>query len=134
MDLLNRYINSAKGAPSGGKKGQVLKKKSDLDYDYQWENDEKGDLSNFYTKEQVNEIANGKLSKQDKASSVYANDSKGIPSNINYANDVQVNSIMARDGNGNSKIADAVDDEDIVNLRTAKKLINEIPFAEGSEF
>lgn len=134
MDLLNRYINSAKGAPSGGKAGQVLKKKSDLDYDYQWENDEKGDLSNFYTKEQVNEIADGKLPKQNKVSSVYANDSKGTPTNITYANYLLANSIMARDGNGNSKIADAVADEDIVNLRTAKKLINAVPWAEQKEF
>jgi hypothetical protein len=39
MDLLNRYINAVKGAPSGGKSGQVLKKNSDQDYDYSWQDD-----------------------------------------------------------------------------------------------
>ena len=50
--LLNRYINAVKGAPAGGTKGQVLKKVSDKDYDYQWEDDEVRDLTNYYTKEQ----------------------------------------------------------------------------------
>lgn len=50
MELLNRYINAVKGAPSGGLKGQILKKNSDKDYDYSWADDEKGDLSNYYTK------------------------------------------------------------------------------------
>lgn len=42
MDLLNRYINAAQGAPKGGKAGQVLKKNSDKDYDFSWQNDETG--------------------------------------------------------------------------------------------
>ena len=43
MDLLNRYINAVKGAPSGGTKGQVLKKNSDEDYDYSWQDDVVGE-------------------------------------------------------------------------------------------
>lgn len=39
MELLNRYLNAVKGAPSGGLKGQVLKKDSDKDYDYSWQDD-----------------------------------------------------------------------------------------------
>lgn len=42
MELLNRYINSLKGVPSGGKAGQVLKKNSDQDYDYSWQPDDSG--------------------------------------------------------------------------------------------
>lgn len=42
MELLNRYINEASGIPSGGAKGQVLKKASDNDYDATWQDDEKG--------------------------------------------------------------------------------------------
>ena len=55
MELLNRYINSAKGAPSGGVAGQVLKKNSDKDYDYSWQDDEMRDLTNYYTKKQSDE-------------------------------------------------------------------------------
>ena len=42
MELLNRYINEASGLPSGGAKGQVLKKASDEDYDVAWGDEEKG--------------------------------------------------------------------------------------------
>jgi hypothetical protein len=42
MELLNRYINEASGIPSGGAKGQVLKKASDNDFDATWQDDEKG--------------------------------------------------------------------------------------------
>ena len=42
MELLNRYINEASGIPSGGAKGQVLKKASDNDFDAAWQDDEKG--------------------------------------------------------------------------------------------
>ena len=42
MELLNRYINEASGIPSGGSKGQVLKKASDNDFDATWQDDEKG--------------------------------------------------------------------------------------------
>lgn len=56
MDLLNRYINSVKGAPSGGTKGQVLKKQSDADYDYAWENDEMRDLTDYYDKGEIDDM------------------------------------------------------------------------------
>ncbi len=52
MELLNRYINAVKGAPSGGTKGQVLKKNSAEDYDYSWQDDLMRDLTDYYTKEE----------------------------------------------------------------------------------
>lgn len=42
MELLNRYLNAVQGAPSGGLKGQVLKKNSDADFDYSWQDDSVG--------------------------------------------------------------------------------------------
>ena len=44
--------------PVGGKKGQVLKKQSDEDYDTAWEDDNAGsvvDLSDYYTKEEIDD-------------------------------------------------------------------------------
>ena len=55
MDLLNRYLNAIKGAPSGGTKGQVLKKDSDKDYDYSWHDDEMRDLTDYYTKKEADD-------------------------------------------------------------------------------
>ena len=49
MELLNRYINAVKGAPSGGKAGQVLKKNSDKDYDYSWQDITSGNTSSGAT-------------------------------------------------------------------------------------
>lgn len=46
MELLNRYINEASGLPSGGAKGQVLKKASDTDFDVIWQDEEKGAQAN----------------------------------------------------------------------------------------
>lgn len=43
MELINRYINAVRGAPSGGLRGQVLKKNSDKDYDYSWQDDVAGE-------------------------------------------------------------------------------------------
>lgn len=42
MELLNRYINEASGLPSGGTKGQVLKKASGADFDVAWLDEEGG--------------------------------------------------------------------------------------------
>lgn len=44
MDLLNRYVEAAKEIPKGGKRGQVLKKNSDDDYDYSWKDDVIGEI------------------------------------------------------------------------------------------
>ena len=46
MELLNRYIKEASGLPSGGAKGQVLKKASDADFDVAWENEKGGSAVN----------------------------------------------------------------------------------------
>ena len=56
MDLLQKAIQAHTELPVGGKKGQVLKKQSDEDYDTAWEDDNAGsvvDLSDYYTKEEV---------------------------------------------------------------------------------
>lgn len=55
MHLLNLYINAVKGVAPGGRTGQVLKKKSDTDYDYEWADDEMRDLTNYYTIQQSHE-------------------------------------------------------------------------------
>lgn len=47
IELLNEYIKAAQGAPQGGKKGQVLKKNSDEDFDFSWQDDERADLSHY---------------------------------------------------------------------------------------
>lgn len=73
MELLNRYLNAIKGAPSGGLKGQVLKKDSDKDYDYSWQ-DDIGGGGNGVSEDKVVEIVNNylkenppKVSEEDKA-------------------------------------------------------------------
>lgn len=58
MDLLQKAIQAHTELPVGGKKGQVLKKQSDEDYDTAWEDDNAGsvvDLSDYYTKEEIND-------------------------------------------------------------------------------
>ena len=122
MSLLNRYINASKGAPSGGKKGQVLKKKSDLDYDYSWENDEHVDLT------EINEKLNKKVDKSEKANVVYANGSSGEQEVKPFAAEADAGSIMCRDSFGKTKISDASseDEEYAANVRTAKRISREI--------
>jgi hypothetical protein len=56
MDLLQKAIQAHTELPTGGKKGQVLKKQSDDDYDTAWEDDKAGsvvDLSNYYNKGEI---------------------------------------------------------------------------------
>ena len=53
MELLQKAIQAHTELPIGGKTGQILKKKSNNDYDTEWADDEKGeavDLSNYYNK------------------------------------------------------------------------------------
>lgn len=52
MELLDKAIQAHTELPTGGKTGQVLKKKSDEDYDTQWEDDEVRDLSDYLTKDE----------------------------------------------------------------------------------
>jgi hypothetical protein len=64
MELLQKAIQAHTELPIGGKTGQILKKKSDEDYDTEWADDEKGstvDLSNYYDKEQTNKLLSDNL-------------------------------------------------------------------------
>ena len=59
MVLLDKAIEAHTELPVGGKAGQVLKKKSDKDYDTAWVDDEVGktvDLSGYYTKTETDAI------------------------------------------------------------------------------
>lgn len=62
MDLLQKAIQAHTELPTGGKKGQVLKKRSDEDYDTAWEDDKAGsvvDLSNYYNKQEIDDKIDG---------------------------------------------------------------------------
>lgn len=60
MELLQKAIQAHTELPVGGKTGQVLKKKSAEDYDTEWADDEKQDLSNYQTKTDNNLNTNSK--------------------------------------------------------------------------
>ena len=58
---INDGINGQNGAdgvgvPSGGTEGQVLAKASGTDYDTEWVNASSDDLSNYYTKDEVDNL------------------------------------------------------------------------------
>lgn len=64
MELLQKAIQAHTELPIGGKTGQILKKKSDEDYDTEWADDEKGttvDLSNYYDKTQTEKLLSDSL-------------------------------------------------------------------------
>lgn len=64
MELLQKAIQAHTELPIGGKTGQILKKKSDEDYDTEWADDEKGttvDLSNYYDKPQTDKLLSDSL-------------------------------------------------------------------------
>lgn len=78
MELLQKAIQAHTELPIGGKTGQILKKKSDEDYDTEWADDEKGttvDLSNYYDKTQTDELLGKKL---DSKASKYKSKVYGI--------------------------------------------------------
>lgn len=71
MALLDKAIEAHTELPTGGKKGQVLKKVSDKDYDTAWENDEQRDLT------EIEESLANKLDKTDEANKIYGTDAEG---------------------------------------------------------
>lgn len=66
MELLDKAIEAHTELPVGGKKGQVLKKVSDEDYDTDWEDDEQRDLTEIEEKiESLDEDISNKVGKSE---------------------------------------------------------------------
>lgn len=140
MKLLEEAIKANTELPKGGKKGQVLKKLSDKDYDTVWENDEVRDLSDYQTKTDktletkskeivgaINELSTEKLS-EEQANDKYIplpedNSSWQVPriKNHNEVGFVRIsstvgrNTIMQTNSEGYCKVQTPTDPEHIAN-------------------
>lgn len=109
MALLDKAIEAHTELPTGGKKGQVLKKVSDKDYDTEWANDEQRDLSEIEEKieslnNSVSENAKNisvKLDKTDQANKIYGTNAKGEQIKLPYSQSLYGNGIVCRDPNSN---------------------------------
>jgi hypothetical protein len=115
VELLNRYINSVKGAPAGGKTGQVLKKKSDLDYDYEWQDDKMRDLTDYYTKKEVDDKKVEKLSSDARGSLAYVQTPSGHTNGVLTTQSTTPNSLVIRNANGQSEIETPTEKKHIAN-------------------
>jgi hypothetical protein len=97
MALLDKAIEAHTELPTGGKKGQVLKKVSDEDYDTEWANDEQRDLS------EIEESLANKLDKTSEAYKIYGTDgSKQIL--LDWGYNATGNTIVRRKLNGHIRL------------------------------
>jgi hypothetical protein len=95
MALLDKAIEAHTELPTGGKKGQVLKKVSDKDYDTAWENDEQRDLT------EIEESLANKLNKTTEANKIYGTDANGVQIELPYSQNLYANGIVRRDAYSN---------------------------------
>lgn len=105
--------DAGEGVPAGGRTGQVLKKKSDDDYDTTWGDDEG-----------ITDIAPGAVGTEEIADNAVTELklAKGVRDNINgklnkteISTEPTASTVIRRDDNGRAKVATPEADDDIAN-------------------
>lgn len=105
--------DAGEGVPAGGRTGQVLKKKSDGDYDTTWGDDEG-----------ITDIASGAVGTEEIADNAVTELklAKGVRDNINMklnktevSTEPTASTVIRRDNNGRAKVATPEADDDIAN-------------------
>lgn len=105
--------DAGEGVPAGGRTGQVLKKKSDGDYDTTWGDDEG-----------ITDIAPGAVGTKEIADNAVTESklTKGVRDNINgklnkteISTEPTASTVIRRDNNGRAKVATPEADDDIAN-------------------
>lgn len=118
IELILPYVKGDKGdagegVPAGGRTGQVLKKKSDGDYDTTWGDDEG-----------ITDIAPGAVGTEEIADNAVTELklAKGVRDNINgklnkteTSTEPTASTVIRRDNNGRAKVATPEADDDIAN-------------------
>lgn len=118
VELVLPYVKGDKGdagdgVPAGGRTGQVLKKKSDGDYDTEWSEDEG-----------ITDIAPGAVGTEEIADNAVTELklAKGVRDNINgklnkteTSTEPTASTVIRRDNNGRAKVATPEADDDIAN-------------------